>query len=153
MRAWRGWAAAALLALAGEAFAQSPSDAVVSQLRAQGYVEFSVSRTLLGRIRVIATAPDGGRREIVFSPATGEILRDYVEAPGGARTPRIFDWEDGGSDHGDDGDRSGDDGDRDDDEDDDSDDDGDRDDDRGDDDDGDEEDDDEDGESGDGDGD
>ena len=84
--------AATLAASAGVAHAQSPADAVVQQLREQGYVEFEVTRTLLGRIQVIARAPDGEQREIVFNPATGEILRDYSEAADGvSAAPRILD--------------------------------------------------------------
>ena len=98
MRRWRPWALAAGLALAASVVAaQSPADAVVQQLRAQGYVEFEVSRTLLGRIRVVALAPDGTQREIVYIPATGEILRDYSEEADGTVTPRILDRPAGGS--------------------------------------------------------
>jgi hypothetical protein len=89
---------AAWLALgASAALAQAPADVVVQQLRDQGYGEFAVSWTLLGRVRVVAVAPDGSRREIVFSPATGEILRDYSEDADGGATPRILSRpEDGG---------------------------------------------------------
>ena len=58
MRQWWLWALVMGLA-AGAAEAQSPADAVVRQLREQGYVEFAVTRTLLGRVRVVALAPDG----------------------------------------------------------------------------------------------
>ena len=69
---------ALLLALAAApAAAQSPADVVVAQLRDQGYLRFEVTRTLLGRVQVIAEGPLG-RREIVFNPATGEILRDLL---------------------------------------------------------------------------
>lgn len=98
MRRGRPWALAAGLALgASVALAQSPADAVVQQLRAQGYVEFEVSRTLLGRVRVVATASDGSQREIVFIPATGEILRDYSAEADGSVTPRILDRSEGGT--------------------------------------------------------
>jgi hypothetical protein len=83
----------------GVAGAEAPADSILRQLREQGYVEFSVDRTWLGRIQVIALAPDGTRREIVVSPNTGEILRDYIEASdGGSSTPRILDRPAGGSD-------------------------------------------------------
>lgn len=100
MRNWQVWALGAFLMLAGGAAgAETPADSIVRQLREQGYVEFSVDRTWLGRIQVIALAPDGTRREIVLSPGTGEILRDYVEASDGdAVTPRIMDRPAGGSD-------------------------------------------------------
>jgi hypothetical protein len=89
---WKPWALTAwLVVAAGMAVAQSPADAVVQQLRAQGYVEFAVSRTLLGRVRVMAVAPDGSQREIVFNPTTGEILRDYSEPGDSGAAPRILD--------------------------------------------------------------
>lgn len=55
----------------------------MAQLTEQGFVEFEVSRTLLGRIRIVATN-ELYRREIVFHPVTGEILRDYIEALDGS---------------------------------------------------------------------
>lgn len=67
------------LALAGTpqfAAAQSVQDQIVSQLRAQGFSEITLQRTWLGRVRVIAKRDDL-RRELVFDPQTGEILRDY----------------------------------------------------------------------------
>lgn len=95
----RAWILGALLLSApGLALSQSPADAVVRQLQNQGYVEFNVSRTLLGRIRVVAVAPDGSEREIVFNPSSGEILRDYIDAEGGGTpTPQIMERPAGGS--------------------------------------------------------
>ncbi|MEL7181617.1 MAG: hypothetical protein AAFN63_17610, partial [Pseudomonadota bacterium] len=58
------------------AAAQSVQDQIVSQLRDQGFGDIRVQRTWLGRIRVISQR-DGVRRELVFNPQTGEILRDY----------------------------------------------------------------------------
>ncbi|MBY6048881.1 hypothetical protein [Vannielia litorea] len=63
------------LALPEPAPAQSVRDRVVSQLEAQGFGNFRISRTLLGRVRIVAIGR-GMQREIVFNPATGEILRD-----------------------------------------------------------------------------
>ncbi len=101
MNSWRRWALTGILVLNGAAAtAQSETDSVVRQLRDQGYVEFTVSRTLLGRTRVLALDPDGGRREIVFNPATGEILRDYHESADGGRTPMILDPSENDADHG-----------------------------------------------------
>ena len=60
------------------AFSQSAEEQVVAQLRAQGYSEFQVSRTLLGRLRVIAETDDL-RRELVINTATGTVLRDVVQ--------------------------------------------------------------------------
>ena len=73
----RVWTLAASLALAAlPAAAQTVEDSIIEQLRAQGYVEFSVEHTLLGRLRIIAHS-DTLYREIVLNPTSGEILRDY----------------------------------------------------------------------------
>lgn len=61
---------------AAPAFAQSFEEALVAQLREQGYASIVVSRTWLGRLRIDATMGEA-RREIVINPSTGEILRDY----------------------------------------------------------------------------
>ncbi len=65
------------LGLALPATAETAQDRVVRELRQQGYDSFSGQRTLLGRVRIVATAP-GWRREVVLNPRTGEILRDYA---------------------------------------------------------------------------
>ncbi|MFN3846654.1 MAG: hypothetical protein ACK4RZ_12675 [Paracoccaceae bacterium] len=57
------------------AFARSFADSVVAQLKKRGYRNISVGRTLLGRTRITAER-NGGRREIILNPRTGEILRD-----------------------------------------------------------------------------
>ncbi len=74
---------------ASRALAQSPDSAmspyaaeIVSQLRVMGYERFTVRRTLLGRIRIVAELPDADTREIIVNPRTGEILRDYVDGDG-----------------------------------------------------------------------
>jgi hypothetical protein len=64
------------LTLALPARAEPIDEVIVAQLRAQGYSQIVVTRTLLGRIRIDA-ALGGLRREIVLNPRTGEILRDY----------------------------------------------------------------------------
>jgi hypothetical protein len=51
--------------------------ALADELRAQGYGSVQISRTLLGRVLLIART-DGHQREIVIHPVTGEILRDYL---------------------------------------------------------------------------
>jgi hypothetical protein len=52
---------------------------VVSQLDAQGYQDFTVGRTWLGRI--VITARRGAlQREIVLNARSGEILGDYTVA-------------------------------------------------------------------------
>ncbi|WP_434288871.1 hypothetical protein [Celeribacter sp. SCSIO 80788] len=98
------------------ALAQSGSviDQVVAQIKAQGYTKITMERTLLGRTRIVA---ENGtmRREIIVSPATGEILRDYWEIDDdddddderdrrGTRTGDDGDDDDGDDDDGDDDD-------------------------------------------------
>ena len=113
-------------------------DAVVRQLRAQGYTSIEVSRTWLGRIQIEAKR-SREEREIILNRKTGEILRDYshMESDDDDDEHELLEHfeENGGSaseDGGDseNGDRGGggnddDDGDDDDDDDDDGDDDGD----------------------------
>ena len=63
-------------ALAGTgASAQSMQDRVISQLQEQGFTEIRISRTWLRRVRIVARSATQ-RREIIFNPSTGEILRD-----------------------------------------------------------------------------
>lgn len=69
-------ALAMAMAMALPATAQTAADRIVAQLRAQGFDEITVRRTLLGRVQIIAQE-DETRREIVLNPATGAILRDY----------------------------------------------------------------------------
>lgn len=64
------------VALPEAASAQSFQDQLIEQLTEQGYREFRISRTWLGRTRIVATSPRL-KREIVFNPVTGVILRDY----------------------------------------------------------------------------
>ena len=68
---------------AGIAQAASYEESVVAQLRAQGYGKILVERTLLGRVKISASM-NGGRREIILNPRTGEVLRDLWIAAGGA---------------------------------------------------------------------
>ncbi|WP_296423485.1 hypothetical protein [Yoonia sp.] len=83
------------------AAAQSVQDAIVSQLRTQGFSEITMNRTWLGRVRVVALS-DTLRRELVFNPQTGEILRDYwvtlEEGKDDGRSPQIFDPSDNDTD-------------------------------------------------------
>jgi hypothetical protein len=65
------------LLLALPAAAQSVTDRMVAALREQGYRILEMHDTWLGRVRVIAES-DTIRRELVFNPGTGEILRDYA---------------------------------------------------------------------------
>lgn len=66
---------------------------LIDQLKQQGYSEFVVSFTLLGRMRIVAIGEDGSGREIVVNPRTGEVLRD-VNMPQSGRSddlPRLRD--------------------------------------------------------------
>lgn len=107
---------------AGTAQAESYADGIVRQLKRQGFDRITVERTLLGRVRIVATGREG-RREIIVNPRTGEILRDLWTESGKGSSDRRKILEDGESDSRDS--RSGDDSrddktdDRDDDEDDD----------------------------------
>ena len=58
--------------------AGSLQDSIVEQLQDQGFTRIQISRTLLGRSRIVATTKTM-TREIVINPATGTILRDYWE--------------------------------------------------------------------------
>ena len=136
------WTAA--LVFSGKAQAGAVEDQLVQQLTNEGYAKVKVSRTLLGRRRIVAFS-NTRRREIILNPRTGEILRDYWEEIGesGGSASGLFnnDIEEGEiEDEDDDDDDDEDDDDEDDDDDDDGDDD-DGDDDDGDDDDGDDDDD------------
>jgi len=87
--AMRTMVLAAALGLFGQILAaQSLQDDLVAQLRAQGFTEFTVEETLLGRIRILAISPTL-RREIVVT-RNGDILRDYWEALTGDDTPRLI---------------------------------------------------------------
>ena len=62
---------AALPAAAGQ-----NRDSIVFQLKQQGYDQIAVSRTWLGRTRILAKR-ENEQREIIINPRTGEILRDF----------------------------------------------------------------------------
>ncbi len=59
------------------ALAESVSDRVFANLRAQGYLVVQQDRTWLGRIWVLARN-ETVQRELVFDPTTGDVLRDYT---------------------------------------------------------------------------
>ncbi len=88
------------LALAGApqfAAAQSVQDQIVTQLQGQGFSQITLERTWLGRVRVTALRDDL-RRELVFNPQTGEILRDYWRTiSGNDGGPPLFNPSGGGS--------------------------------------------------------
>lgn len=98
---------AGLLA-AGPALAASFQDEVVAQLKKQGFGSIRVQRTLLGRVRILASRGDG-QREIILNPRTGEILRDLWVASGAGGSGDGLLLEDDGS-RGDDDARDDDDG-------------------------------------------
>lgn len=62
---------------AAPSFADGISDQVLANLKAQGYHVVQMDRTWLGRMWILAENGEV-RREIVFNPGTGEILRDYA---------------------------------------------------------------------------
>lgn len=64
-----------LLADTGSALA--PAEEILATLRERGYRIVLDERTWLGRQRIVAEK-NGARREVVFNPGTGEILRDYA---------------------------------------------------------------------------
>lgn len=68
---------AALTALCVPAYAATPEEQIVESLEAQGYHVVVRDRTWLGRIWMVVENGEL-RREIVFNPGTGEILRDYA---------------------------------------------------------------------------
>lgn len=65
-----------MLIAARPAAANTFVDALVDELREEGYRQFEISSTFLGRTRIRASSATR-RREIVLNPRTGEILRDY----------------------------------------------------------------------------
>lgn len=96
------------VALAGPALAQGIVDDIVGQLRRQGFRSVVTERTLLGRVRIVASRSDGSR-EIIVNPRTGEILRDlWSPKSGGKGKVEIIEENSGkgsgGSDHDDDDD-------------------------------------------------
>lgn len=96
--------------MAGPARADAAAD-VVRQLRALGYTDFDVRRTLLGRVQIVATSATR-RREIILNPRTGEILRDIWQpisggSGGGGGGGGVTDPGDSDDDRGDDNDSGG----------------------------------------------
>ena len=97
----------ALVAAPIPALAQTatPLERFKQMLQSQGFSEMKVNRTWLGRVRIVARSKDA-RRELVFNPYSGEVLRDYIESEDDG------DLTDGGSggdtgDNGDNGDSGG----------------------------------------------
>jgi hypothetical protein len=87
---------AASVALSGQALAQDYVGSVTSQLKKMGFRITREERTLLGRVRIVATRSDG-RREIIINPNSGEILRDlWTPVQGSKRTSDIISDKSGG---------------------------------------------------------
>lgn len=78
----RLWLALAiLLASAGASQAGDQAERLAAELRTHGFTDVQVTRTLLGRTRIVADSKRG-QREIVLDPRTGQILRDLFVATG-----------------------------------------------------------------------
>lgn len=75
----------ALAAASAAAQDATPRERIIGALAREGYERFTVSRTLLGRERIVARR-EGAVREIVFNPVTGLILRDYLRLLSGSRS-------------------------------------------------------------------
>lgn len=104
------------------AMGQGVQDRILANLQAEGYHRVQISRTFLGRVRVVAQGGDY-RREIVYNPTTGEILRDFTVNIGDDDDDRYVPHLDDDDDHAESGSGEGNNGDNDDEDDDDSDDD------------------------------
>jgi hypothetical protein len=103
---------AAGVAIATPVGAEGVVDSIVRQLKGLGFRTIVQERTLLGRVRIIATREDG-QREIIVNPKTGEILRDLWTPVGGGpgaiaiiddRSGKLKDDDDGNDDDDDDDD-------------------------------------------------
>ena len=109
------WAAALCIGFATPALANPHVDRVIAMLQAEGYTQFEIERTWLGRIRI--EAENGSQeREIVLNRSTGEILRDYVQIDdhaSGYEGSEPSDAQDGGTEASDDERDDEDDGDQD----------------------------------------
>lgn len=93
----RRWLLACLfsVALSGAATSGPVEDGIVRQLRQQGFGEIQVSRTWLGRSRIVSRRGELFR-EIIVNPLTGEILRDYWRTRHERGGPSLFNPPSGG---------------------------------------------------------
>ena len=82
-----GAAFAALSATAAFADEDYVKD-IVAFLKTHGYTDIAVSRTLLGRVRIVAINSKG-KRELICNPRTGEILRDVIITADGEMRPPV----------------------------------------------------------------
>lgn len=71
-------------ATAAPAAAMDVEQVVTNRLAREGFHVISRRRTWLGRVRIEAAKADL-QREVVFDPASGEVLRDYIDDSGGLR--------------------------------------------------------------------
>ncbi|SMX29118.1 hypothetical protein TRP8649_03250 [Pelagimonas phthalicica] len=69
-----------------DAHAAQQEEQIIKSLKEQGFTEIEMTRTWLGRVRIVARGAVGVR-EIVFNPANGVILRDYQQAAPAHRPP------------------------------------------------------------------
>lgn len=76
----------AFVLTSGSALADASAE-IIAELQARGYRIVTHERTWLGRERVIAEN-DSHRREIVFVPGSGEVLRDMSAQFAGAGDSR-----------------------------------------------------------------
>lgn len=89
---------------AGPVMAADPVAIITLSLEKEGFRVTSARRTLLGRVRILATR-QGQNREVVIDPRTGEVLRDLVRSvsdlgesrAGGARSSGAGGSSSGGS--------------------------------------------------------
>lgn len=66
------------------ASADTAKDRIIVELKEQGFKEITISRTFLGRTRIVATGR-GRQREVVLNGSSGVVLRDYLkELPEGS---------------------------------------------------------------------
>lgn len=76
------------------AIAQDFETIIVEQLKAAGFTEIRLTRTWLGRVRIVATN-DSFRRELILNPRTNEVLRDlWVNVGTGVAGTGLFDPDD-----------------------------------------------------------
>ena len=68
----------AVVAVPAAAQSDSVKDRIIQQLQDEGFTEIHIAKTWLGRLRFEAFS-ETARREIVVNPATGVILRDYLQ--------------------------------------------------------------------------
>ncbi len=73
-----------------QAIAKTVTESIVDQLEVQGFDQITLTRTLLGRTQIVAFSTEY-RREVVFNPHTGEILRDFwIRLDGGQILPQLI---------------------------------------------------------------